>query len=551
MAGGAGDGSTGAFALNRYLYILLCAVLLLGWGCSTERRLQELDGRVTGLLGEAQGKQFGAEAAREEIRISDYRPWQPGEGVQKDGTLRLTLRGALELAAKHSRAYQTARETLYGSALSLVSAQHAWDWNPTNNWSALLGIRQEAPARTTFTTGSSVGFTKRLLSGGRLTGSLALNTLRYMSGSRTVSMSSLAKLTLTQPLLAGAGELVARESLTQAERNLIYALRTYVREREALLIKVADLYYNVLNAEADMKIGQMSYDSLKYSRDRSEAMGEGGRVTQIDVDQARQRLLNAESNLVTYREAVQTAKDSLKVALAIPLETEIEVDPADMVVMLSMDLPRPSRTLPEGVEAALRQRLDFATVRDRLEDAERAVKIAEDAMRAKLNLTASGTAGSVTSNTIHSPRFLDAEYSVGLEMDLPFDRTEEAIALKRALISREQRRRAIDESREELVQSLRTTWNNLRSYEQKVKIQKMSVALAEKRVENTKMLFEDGRIAIREYLDAQDDLSNARNSLTRQLVTHRMCWLRLLYQLDELQVDPGTLWTERLEVKSK
>ena len=84
-----------------------------------------------------------------------------------------------------------------------------------------------------------------------------------------------------------------------------------------------------------------------------------------------------------------------------------------------------------------------------------------------------------------------------------------------------------------------------------MKIQKLSVALAEKRVENTKMLFEDGRIAIREYLDAQDDLSNARNSLTRQLVTHRMCWLRLLYQLDELQVDPGTLWTERLEVKSK
>ena len=108
--------------------------------------------------------------------------------------------------------------------------------------------------------------------------------------------------------------------------------------------------------------------------------------------------------------------------------------------------------------------------------------------------------------------------------------------------------RELEQAREEITQSLRRTWNTLLSYRQRIAIQKLSVSLAEKRVENTRMLFEDGRIAIREYLDAQDDLSNARNSLTRQLVSNRICWLQLLHQREELPVDPGTLWCVQMEM---
>ncbi len=522
-------------------------ILLLAASCSTEQRLRRLDKQTNDLLMQAQTIAFGKDTVLEKITIDGYTPWIPAE--DQNAELKLNLRSALELAARHSRSYQSAKETLYSSALSLVSAQHAWEWNPTNNIATLLGIRQAPSSSTTFTSDSSLGFTKKLISGGKITGSLALATLRYFSGDRSVSMQTLANLTINQPLLGGANAIVAREGLTQAERNLIYALRTYVRTREALLITVADLYYSVLNAEADLQIGEMSYASLKYSKERSEAMGEGGSVTQIDVDQASQRLLTAESNLVTYREAITNAKDRLKVALAIPLATTIAVDPQDMSVLLTMKLPRPSMTLDEAVNMALTQRLDFATTKDRLEDAERAVIIAKDDMRAKLNLVASATATSTSRNRLSTPRFAEAYYSIGLDADLPLDRTDETIALRRAMISLDQHRRAIDQEREEITLDLRTTWNNLRTYEQKVKIQKISVTLAEKRVENTRMLFEDGRIAIREYLDAQDDLSNARNSLTQQLVTHRMCWLRLLYQLDELKVDPGTLWTARLEMQ--
>ena len=526
----------------------LCGALLLLGACTTERRLVKLDGSVARLLGAATAPALGEGATPEALSIDGYRPWRPPEEGLPEGVLSLDLQGALELAAKHSRSYQNARENLYQSALSLVGQQHLWEWNPIHNLSLLFRTRQSPESESAFSTEESLGFSKRLAAGGRLTGSLALSTLRYCSGDRSVNIGSLASLTLTQPLLAGAGKRVAREPLTQAERNLVYALRNYVRARKALLLDIAEKYYNVLNAEADLQIGQMTYESLKYSQDRSLAMSEGGRVTQIDVDQARQRLLTAESNLVSYRESIQNAKDALKVALAIPLETEIALSQKDLTVLLSASLPEPDCTLEEAVAQALRDRLDLANARDALEDARRAVEIARDDMRAKLDLTLSATARGTQGNRIHAPRLGKAEFSAALDADLPLDRTTQAIALRRAMIDLGRQERELEQAREEITQSLRRTWNTLLSYRQRIAIQKLSVSLAEKRVENTRMLFEDGRIAIREYLDAQDDLSNARNSLTRQLVSNRICWLQLLHQREELPVDPGTLWCEQMEM---
>ena len=524
---------------------LVSMLLLLLASCTTQQRLTRLDQEVTGLLDQAQEIQFGEGVEPERLDIDGYTPFVPRE----DGdALSLDLRKALELAARHSREYQTAKETLYLSALSLRSAQHAWEWNPTHNLSALFGIKQD-PSETTFSTDVGLGFSKRLLSGGRIAGSLALNTLRYFSGDHSVSMQTIAELTVNQPLLRGAGALVAREPLTQAERNLIYALRNYVRAREALLITVADLYYDVLNAGADLRVAEQSLASFQYSAKRSEAMGEfGGKVTQIDVGQARQRVLNAESNLVTCQANLRSAKDRLKIALAIPLETEIAVDANDFQELLDRPLPKPEFSLEEGIALALSQRLDLANQQDQLADAERAVRIAEDDMRAEVNLTGSATARSQRRNRLSTPRLGDADFAIGLDMDLPFDRTEETIALRRAQIAQQRQQRNLSAMRDEIVQSLRSTWVALEAYARRVEIQKLSVQLAEQRVENSRMLFEDGRIAIRDYLDAQDDLSDARNSLTRQLVAHRMSWLRLLYQLDELNVDSQTLWTERLEV---
>ena len=146
-------------------------------------------------------------------------------------------------------------------------------------------------------------------------------------------------------------------------------------------------------------------------------------------------------------------------------------------------------------------------------------------------------------------RFADSSYTAGLDLDLPFERTDELIQYKRRLIALQQQQREIARARDNIIGEMRNVWRQLRSYEQSYEIQRVSVTLSEKRVESTQLLFEGGRVDIRELLDAQDDLSSARNSLTRSLVDHRISWLKLLYQIGKLPINPGNLWSEQLEVQ--
>ncbi len=521
-----------------------CVLVFVLAGCSTDKRLDSLNQEVDGLLTSAQQVAF-PDSAPETIRLHEIDPEAPR--VEYPSHIKLNLRETLEMAAKNNRSYQTSKEGLYNSALALRRVLHDWEWNPTNNFAAIFGVDQD-PSYSTLGTEASIGFTKKFTAGGRLAGKLATTSLRYFSGDKSLSIASMASLTLTQPLLQGFDTTVARENLTQAERNLIYALRTYARSRQNLQISIARQYYAVLNAEVALEIAKKSYASFQASQERSEAMADANRVNQFEVDQARQKVLSAETTLVSREEDLETAKDQLKLALALPLDTDLEVEATDLSRLLEITLPKPPMTLEEAVELAIKQRLDYATLCDAVEDARRAVVIAEDAMRTKLDLTLDARAASDAKNRLSSIRFLSADYTAQVDMDLPFDRLDETIALRQAIIAYQQALRKRDISHDELILELRLAWKKLESYSKDITIQKNSVELAKRRVENTQLLFEGGRIEIRELLDSQDSLSSASNSLTNALVNHRIGWLTLLYDLGAPDVDPDTLWGEALEL---
>ncbi|MBT7166428.1 MAG: TolC family protein [Victivallales bacterium] len=514
--------------------------LLAVTGCGTVRSLEQLDDRVHEVVRRAAEQEFG-EVPPERAALNVYRTFEsPGEEAVK-----LDLRSALLLAARHSRDYQSDRETLYRSALSLLKTSHSWDTNVSNALSSVLGRNLDVP-ETSLTGDASIGLSQRFLSGATLTTRLAFDSIRYIAGDRRVNLSTLASASLVQPLLSGRGPEVARESLTQAERNLIYALRSFVRQRKGLLIDVADAYYNVLSAQDGLEIARQNLANLTLSRERSEALAEAGTVPQFQVDQARQRELSANASVVSRQESFQAAKDSLKRVLGLPLEARIEVDRAELKKLADAKLPDPPMTLDESRDHALAHRLDHATVRDRLEDTQRATRIAADDLRARLDLTLAANASSPTDDHLRAIVWDEGYLSAGVNAELPFDKTDEYIDYKNALISEERQKRQVAKDRDDITAGLRNVWRRLASSRKDIDIQRLSVKLAEKRVDNTKMLFEFGRINIREQLDARDDLINARNRYTEVIVEYRMNWLSLLYQLELLPTEPDTLWSPAL-----
>jgi len=78
------------------------------------------------------------------------------------------------------------------------------------------------------TVNSQAGVNQLMKSGGQLSASLANDILRYYTGDPRRSLVSILSVNLTQPLLRGFGRNnPAVENLTQAQRNVVYAVRNY------------------------------------------------------------------------------------------------------------------------------------------------------------------------------------------------------------------------------------------------------------------------------------------------------------------------------------
>jgi len=516
-------------------------VLLVG--CSTTQRVARMDRRAQRFIAAAQ-KQVTPNGPTETIDVDHYQP-PPPDLIEKP--LKLDLRTCLELAARHSREYQTSRENLFRAAISLVVAAHTFEWNIGNRVEAELAHDLDA-SETAASGDGSLSFTRTFVSGARMSLNLAIQSLRYLSGDKSIDITSLASATVTQPLLSGRGRLVAREPLTQAERNLVYALRSYVRTRKNLVLQVARSYYNVLSAQDAVDVAQRNYENLRAERERSELMARAGRLPEFQVDQARQNELTAEAQLIARRQALESREDALKQVLALPLSVRLQVDRADLERLSKAKLPPPPVSFEEAVKEALANRLDLATVRDELDDAERAVRIARDALRMKLDLVLRANASSPTHSNLTAIEFDKADLSAGLQGELPLDKVAETATYRRALITRNQRKRGLDQKRDDIVAAIRADWRNLNSGRENIRIQQNSVALARQRVESTQLLFQAGRVHMRDVLEARDALVRARNSLTQALVAYRLDWLQLLVDMERLPVDPSTLWAEPLQV---
>jgi hypothetical protein len=155
----------------------------------------------------------------------------------------LKLEQAVELGLINSREYQDAREDLYLTALPVTMERFAF---AAQFFAAGQAIRQWAGRRTpegsqnNWTLNSNTGFSKLFSTGALLLFNFANQTVFNFTGAgRHLTSQSTMNLDLVQPLLRGGGRAVALEPLTQAERNLLYQIRSFVRFQKTFYVAIA------------------------------------------------------------------------------------------------------------------------------------------------------------------------------------------------------------------------------------------------------------------------------------------------------------------------
>jgi outer membrane protein TolC len=506
---------------------------------------------------------------------------QAAPAVTQQAPLKITLLEALEIAARNNRSYQSQKEAVFLSALDLDLALDQFRNTYTGLLESLLiSDHTNGVTSNSIDTTADLSLSRRFESGAILTARLALDLSKLLNSNGGTTLGVVADASVRIPLLRGAGREIVAEPLTQAQRNVVYAMWTFERFKRTFAVSVATEYLSVLQDEDTLANAADNYRRLVASGRRARRLADAGRLPQLQVDQARQDELSARASWISANESFDRGLDHFKITLGLPTDSRIALDAEELVRLSALarktlgelpDTDSQAKPLPadapivldppsnvgagpyeleeaKAIRLALDHRLDLLTNRGQVFDAQRQVVVAANALQAGIDLVGTATVRSPNNRSSDIARIgLDPRvglYTAGVVVDLPWERTAERNVYRESYVRLEKVVRGVQELEDQVKLDIRDALGRLREARESFRIQALAVKLAQRRVDSTNLFLQAGRAEIRDLLDAQASLVTAQNALTAAAVSYRVTELQLQRDMDVLTVNEKGLWLE-------
>lgn len=521
------------------------AVALLA-GCSAKQYRSQADREVYGIIQAVEQQVFG-HTGRFEID-TEWSSRDPDSILAPEiiedrlatNRLQLSLQDALNLAASQSRRYQTEKERLYLTALTLTGERY--EFGPQFFARSRVDLDRTSGGERRAAVGSSAGVSQFFKTGGSLGVNLANDILRYYTGDPRRSTMSTISVNLFQPLLRGFGKNnPAVERLTQAERNVMYAVRSFSFFQNQFAIEIVNDYFNLLGQKNTIRNNYSNYVSQVQSTKRLEVRSTD-RESINQVDLARQSELAARNNYVNSIASYFNNLDSFKLKLSIPLNVRVFMDDRELEQLEAIGLIPVALDEDAAFRTATQRNYNLLNSIDQFEDAKRKIRVAADQFKPSLNLLADASLASEPPTDYTRFDFDEVRYGAGLELDLPIDRLNERNNYRATLVSFEVELRNLaldlDTLKDQIERGMRTLEQRRQNYE----IQRNALTLARRRVQANLLLLEAGRAEVRDLVDSQNDLIAAQNNAIASLVSYQTTRLELLLNLGVIETESGDFW---------
>lgn len=318
-------------------------------------------------------RMFDFESVRQEAERTNEQFEDAIQPSTREGVPRLDLHEIVDLALLNNPDYQSQKELLYRVALQLALERYDYLLLPTPNGNGTTtGYTHNRNGGITvdnLSLDSRIALQKALITGGDVLASFANNVLLTFNGPSgfATDVSSELLFEFTQPLLQRD---IRFESLTQAERDLVYAARDFARFRKGFFVDFAQRYYGLIRAYRQIEIDSQNYFSLVRAFNQAEAEYRAGLVPRFQVDQVEQNLLSGRGSLIGTCNGVEQSLDSLKLAMGVPVETPINIDLTELDELTLNDelavaadlINRAQRRLSRTLEQPQPERIELLSI---------------------------------------------------------------------------------------------------------------------------------------------------------------------------------------------
>ncbi|MCH2100429.1 MAG: TolC family protein [Planctomycetes bacterium] len=519
------------------------AALLLISGCmSPEEAVDAADDQVYALVAERR-----AELMPGEDELSIHAPTDSLRQRLLDGNLTagesvvsLNLKDCLEIASENNRQYQTQRESLYLSALDLTLERWRFGWQPTVSASASVG--SISGNDETGSINPSGRLTRLFGNGGQLVLDIGAALVGAIAEGEGWDALSNLGVSWSQPILRGSAREVVLEPLTQAERNLTYAVRNFERFRRTFALDVASRYYQLALARQSVLNERTNIEVLDLLSLRNQAFAEAGKLSDLEASEAAQDLISSQNRLLSLEANFEKQLDNFKFFMGLPIDAEIGIDSEGLTELTVGSKAFDVTWVDEQAlfELALMQRLDYLNEVEQIVDNERSARIAADDLKVGLDLSA-GLSGSSELDRPLAYKSDGSTWNIGLDLDLPVDQLPERNSYRSALIRLQAGRRSLIETQDNILAEIRDALRELKLAELTYNLQVRTLPLNERRARSANMNLEAGRLETDRFLNAQRDLTAARNAFVSAQVDFTLARLQLLQDLELLTLDKNGL----------
>lgn len=493
------------------------------------------------VLSAQSGRQGDGLADSDPRAVLELPSGDPDELLSQGEQYELTLDGAWAIALERNLSLQVQELAAEAALFNAKGSWGAFQWNL--NASAGITDREFENPNTLFgdSTGSentqsfSVDFAKQLLTGGSFSAGWSTDNSRTTGQAQVfdTQTTDFLTLSLTQPLLRGAGQTFATAVQRESEYEYQRQLEVQRSVRQLLLLDVSNAYWDLVAAREQLSVAisnkELGLEQAEQERLRLDA----GVGTDVDVLQADAQVALRNERVLFFEFQVQTSMDRLK-QLMFPGTRE------DLwnTVLIPVT-PLPETVTPEAappwtvaVRSAIENRPELRQQRLLVDAAEVRHARATSERLAGLDLALSARSQGFDEQPSEafseSFSFDFPTYSATLTYNIPIGNATARNAERAAWTNLRASRLNYDQQESDIVAEVRQSVRQLRYQARATEASVKSLELAQRQLEAEQARFENDLTTTFQLLNLQQQLLDAQSSERRS----RADYARALVSLD-------------------
>ncbi|MBU4376264.1 MAG: TolC family protein [Candidatus Omnitrophica bacterium] len=388
------------------------------------------------------------------------------------------------------------------------------------------------PAKSTSQTGTlNLGYDQKLTTGTEI--EVDFNNTRLESNSRIQSPNpyydSFTGITVTQPLLKGAGLIVNKANFLIAKNNKLKSDQDVIKELLVVLTDVKKSYY-------DFQYTQEQYRAVEAALMRSEELHrinkeryEKGLASDVDLLQSVAEVSRARQGLAAAENAMKTSEDNLK--FITNLIDDPELWNSDIVLLDKVTYEKEMPGLVEAINEAFKYRPDYEAAKIDLKNRDIDVIFYRNGMLPTVDLVGSygsnglGKGYRSDMNTLGSGDYQD--WSAGVSVSFPFWDDANKGNYEKSKLEKQQALIGFKRLEQNIILQIRDAVRNIDIKYRMLEASGETKKAEERNYEAQELRFKAGLVGTKDMVDYQERLTRAQVNFIKSVIDYKITLIEL------------------------